>query len=252
MKTHFKKKLIYILLAIITTCIIAAWWRTSGDLLFTGQANDIFLTTSRLCGLLASGLLPLQLILIGRVKWVETVFGLDKLSRIHRTNGLIILGLILTHPLLMVFAYANINEQGVIPQFILFLTGGFGDIFWAFVGILILLATIGLSLTIVRRKLKYEWWYYVHLFNYGAIALIFLHVHEMTEASEYLAWPIFWLAIYAFTAINVLWFRFTKPVLKFWQHKFALCIIWLSIFGWSLKPERKFLKELSCLGRMRW
>lgn len=218
-----KKVLLYIILLGFFIGITITWWVGTASFF----SNGVFTASgwagiARLVGLYAGFLLPLQLILIGRVKWVETVFGLDKLSRLHRTNGLIILALIIAHPILLIFAYARLNQNGVIAQYTMMLGGGIGEIFEATIGVLILLATIIWSLTIIRKRLKYEWWYWVHIFNYMAVALIFLHIKEMTAISEYIAWPIFWIAIYIFTALNVLWFRFLRPLLRYWQHEFTV------------------------------
>lgn len=217
-----QKTLLYLVLVLILTYVVSSWWRDSNYAFSSGQLNDAVLGINRLVALLAAILLPLQLILIGRVKWVETVFGLDKLSRLHRVNGLVILGLIVAHPFLTVTSYSIVNQTSFVAQYIGFITSGYGDILFASLGFIILLGTIVWSLSIVRRKLKYEWWYYVHVFNYLAIALIFLHIHEMTENSEYLTWSAFWFAIYGLTALNVLWFRFARPSLRFWQHQFTI------------------------------
>lgn len=210
-----------LLIGILATVIIG--WLSEASIFFTGGliSDEAVIAYTRLFGLLAAFLLPLQLILIGRVKWVESVFGLDKLSRLHRINGLVILGLIIAHPFLELYMNAKFNETGFVAQYLLFLGGG-GDILFATLGFLILLGTIIWSLTIIRKKLKYEWWYWVHVFNYLAIALIFLHIHEMTENSQYWIWPVFWFGLYTFTAFNVLWFRFTRPVIKFHKHKFVI------------------------------
>ncbi len=218
-----KRFLLYIVLIGFFVGVTLAWWngtRTFFDAgVFTASG---WAGIARLTGIYAALLLPFQLIIIGRVKWVETVFGLDKLSRVHRVNGLIIFSLIVAHPVLMVLSYAHLNETGIIAQYFLFLQGGVGEIFEATIGVLILLGTIIWSLSIVRRKLKYEWWYYVHLFNYFGAALIFLHVKEMAGTSQYIAWPIFWIALYVLTALNVIWFRFLRPSLRFWQHQFTV------------------------------
>jgi predicted ferric reductase len=222
MKTSLKKVLLYLILTGFFATIIIGWWVGAKDLISTGQADSILIAVGRLIGLLAAFLLPLQLILIGRVKWVETVFGLDKLSRLHRTNGLIILVLILVHPFLMILSFSILNETSFVSQYLSFIQIGYMDILFASIGFVILIATIVWSLTIVRRKLKYEWWYYVHVFNYLAIALIAFHVKEATQISQYIFWPIFWVSIYVFTALNVLWFRFARPALRFWQHQFTV------------------------------
>ncbi len=217
-----QKTLLYLVLVAILTFLVSSWWRDSSYVFTSGQINDAVLGINRLFAILAAFLLPLQLILIGRVKWVETVFGLDKLSRLHRVNGLVILGLVIAHPFLTITSYSIVNQTNFVAQYISFVTSGYGDILFASIGFAVLLGTIIWSLSIVRRKLKYEWWYYVHVFNYLAVALIFLHVHEMTENSTSLLWPAFWFGLYGFTALNVLWFRFARPSLRFWQHQFTI------------------------------
>ncbi len=216
-----KKSILYIIISAVFIITIASWWHFSGFLLRTGNISDTLISISRLIGLIAAVLLPLQLILIGRVKWVESVFGLDKLSRLHRINGLVILALILLHPFLTVLSFSIRNEVAFIPQYISIILY-WDDILFAFLGYLMLLGTIILSLTIIRRKLKYEWWYYVHIFNYFAIALIFLHTRETTPDAKSIPWLIFWFGIYVFTFLNVVWFRFARPTLRLWQHQFMV------------------------------
>lgn len=221
MKIRAKKTVFYLILIIFFVIIVTEWWYGTYSYFSTGETTSKIIGTSRLIGLLTAFLLPMQLILIGRVKWVETVFGLDKLSRLHRINGLIILGLILTHPFLMILSYSLLNGSSFVSQWWAFLHD-WDNILLAFMGIMTLVCTIVLSITIVRKRLKYEWWYYVHVFNYVAITLIFLHVKEMTRVSDNLLWSLFWIGIYIFTALNVLWFRFARPSLRFYQHKFSV------------------------------
>lgn len=217
-----KKIFLYLVLGGFTIGIVGSWWHGAQDLLAAHDVNSDLIVLSRLLGLTAAFLLPLQLILIGRVKWVESVFGLDKLSRLHRTNGLIILALILAHPIIIIWAYSSLSHIGFFAQYWQFLSGHIGQILQATIGVAILLATIVLSLTIVRKRLKYEWWYYVHVFNYVALAFIFLHVKYQTSTSVYWEWPALWISIYALTALNVLWFRFTRPMLRTWEHQFVV------------------------------
>ena len=217
-----KKVLLYVVLAGFIVGITIVWWIGTASFFDDGVITASgFAGIARLFGLYAAFLLLLQLILIGRIKWVESVFGLDKLSRLHRTNGLVVLGLIIAHPIIMTLSYSRLSNTGVVAQYILFL-GGYGDILLSSIGFLILLGTIVWSLSIVRNKLKYEWWYWVHVFNYLAVILIFFHIKEMTGTSEYDAWPLFWTTLYAFTALNVIWFRFLRPTLTFWRHKFSV------------------------------
>jgi predicted ferric reductase len=219
MNRKLQKTLVFGLLIANYILLCSFWWTNSGDLFASESLGGPLLALGRLAGLLGAMQILLQLILIGRVKWVETAFGLDRLSRIHRWNGYFILGLIVVHPFLLTQAYAIINSSSYVGQFVDFLEN-WEDLLRAFAGFLILLATIGLSITIVRRKLKYETWYYVHIFNYLAIALIFGHQLRFGTDAQGEWFRFYWYAAYAFAFGNLIWFRFLRPLVQFSKHDF--------------------------------
>ncbi len=201
--------------------VTAFWWNFSGELMLTGETNSQFLAISRLAGLLATQLALAQLILIGRIKWIESVFGLDKLSRIHKWNGYLVLSLIILHIVLVTKAYSVFNGASYITQYISFLTD-YDDVFKAFLAYLILLGTVVLSITIIRKKLKYEYWYYVHILNYLTFILFVGHQLELGMSSQSSNFQLYWMATYIFTAGHISWFRFLKPILNFIKHDFAV------------------------------
>ncbi len=217
MKKIFGPLLFIANIAIVTTF----WWNFSGELMLTGEINSQFLAISRLAGLLATQLALVQLILIGRIKWVESVFGLDKLSRIHKWNGYLVLSLIILHVILVTKAYSVFNGASYISQYVSFLID-YDDVFKAFLAYLILLGTVGLSITIIRRKLKYEYWYYVHILNYITFVLFVGHQLELGMSSQSSTFQLYWLATYIFTAGHISWFRFIKPILNFTKHEFTI------------------------------
>ncbi len=219
MNHRLQRTLIYILLVTNFIVLIYFWWSGNADLFASESLSGPLLAIGRLAGLLAATLILIQLILIGRVKWVESTFGLDKLSRLHRLNGYVILGLIVAHPILLTQGYAIINDTTYQGQYIDFLKN-WDTLLRAFVGYLILLATIVLSITIVRKRLKYETWYYVHIFNYLAIALVFGHQLRFGPAAEDQAFMMYWYTAYAFAFGNLIWYRFLKPLIKFSKHDF--------------------------------
>ena len=51
--------------------------------------------------------------------------------------------------------------------------------------LILAVAVIALSIAIVRRRLKYEWWYAVHLCAYGVVGMAFGHQFEVgTDFAE--------------------------------------------------------------------
>ena len=216
-----KKYFIYSIFLLNIAVTISFWWYFSGSLLTTGLTDSILLSLSRLAGLLATQLALYQLLLIGRVKWVEQTFGLDKLSRVHKWNGYAILALVILHIWLVTKAYAGFNDVPFFAQYSNILIN-FEDVFKAFLSYLILLGTIVFSITIIKRKLKYEYWYYVHILNYLAYFLFVGHQLELGMSADSLPFNIYWLATYTITALLILYFRFFLPVWRLQKHKFQI------------------------------
>lgn len=213
-----KKTLLYILLTLFLAVTFYFWWKNSG-VLFSAGFNESLLALGRLFGLLAVNLILLQLILIGRVKWVETIFGLDKLSIIHHYNGLFFLIFLLTHPLLMVLVYAKFTGQSFFGQIGSMISGS-QELLKAFLATAIFIVIILLSMVIVRKKLKYESWYFTHLLTYLAIYLSFEHQFEFGGDFIDRTFVVYWYGIYIVGIGNLLFFRFIKPLWNFYRHGF--------------------------------
>lgn len=221
MYKSWQKVLIFFLFILNFSVLIWFWWGDNHNLFESLSLSGPLLALGRLTGLLAAMLILMQLILIGRVKWIEKIFGLDKLSRIHKWNGYLILSLIIAHPILITQSYSIINQTSYAGQYMDFLRN-WDSLLRAFLGYILLLGTIGLSITIVRRKLKYETWYFVHLLNYIAIALIFGHQLRFGPSAENNTFLIYWYAAYLFTFGNLIWFRFLRPLWFFKKHDFHI------------------------------
>jgi predicted ferric reductase len=94
-------------------------------------------------------------------------------------------------------------------------TSPYPGIITATIGTFILIVVFVTSLVIVRRKLSYEWWYFVHFTAYAGIALSFLHmvpdgndVHIDHVAGDY------WISLFALALFVVVWYRLLKPVIN--------------------------------------
>lgn len=216
-----KKLLIYLFFSLSYGITLGFWWQFSGQSFADGDTATRLLILGRLAGLLATITALNQLMLIGRIKWIESVYGLDKLSRVHRWNGSAALLLIVIHVLLVTKSYSLLNRIDYFSQSWSFLAD-YEDLAYAFIAVVILSITVGLSVTIVRRNLKYEWWYYVHIFNYATFALFALHQFEYGMGSKNEWFRIFWLALYGFVGLHILYFRFLRPLLNYWRFGFTV------------------------------
>src|SRR3990167_1112601 len=199
--------------------ICAFWWNGSGQLL-TRSLGNALIALGRLSGLLAVYFVLLQVLLIGRSVWIEKTFGLDKLSQVHRLNGKFALFFILLHPFLLTIGYSIATRVNPVDQFLSFVTS-YEAVLQAGLEVILFVIIVFTSLYIVRSKLKYEIWYFIHLFTYLAILLAF--AHQLKNGKDFLTNSLFtyyWYGLYIFVFGNHLIFRFTRPVYLFAKHRF--------------------------------
>lgn len=213
-----KKAFIYGLFAVNLAIIVFSWSRSSFSLLGEGWPSA-FLSIGRLAGLLAVFFVLLQFVLIGRNPSLEKTFGLDRLAIIHHLNGFLALLFIFSHFILIFASYALINQINVIQQFFNFLS--YDGILKAFIALLIFIGIVFLSITIVRKRFKYEMWYFTHFGTY--VAVLFAWGHQLEIGGDFAQNPLFvgyWYALYAVVLGEFLIWRFLRPIFLFYRHRF--------------------------------
>jgi predicted ferric reductase len=208
----------------INWLIIGGFWVKGCIPLFSDGFSPglVFMSLGMLCGLGGGYMILLQFLFVGRMPWLEQTFGLDQLTRLHKDNGKRGIVFIILHVILITFGYALITHQGVIAQFFDLLKN-YEDVFNALLGFVLFLIVVGVSLSIVRLRLKYESWYFVHLFVYAAMAFSF--GHQFSIGSDLLASKFFygyWAALYILIFGNHLYFRFIRPIYRFHIHRFIV------------------------------
>lgn len=199
--------------------IIGFWWSNS-DGIFSGGAISSLSAFGRLAGLVAAYMILLQFFFMGRTPYLERVFGLDKLSRIHHTNGQWGILFLIFHPVLLIWAGKDFMGNSFFAQTKLVLTSSI-EMTLAGVGFLLFCIVVGSSIYIARKRLKYESWYFVHLFAYLAVFGSFWH--QIRLGTDLLASRVFywyWIGLYAFVFANHVVFRFARPVYRFFKHQF--------------------------------
>lgn len=199
---------------------IGFWSAKSGALLMSGDSSSMYIALGRLVGLIAALLVLTQLMLIGRIRLIEREFGFDKLNAVHRWIGYCWLFFIPLHPLLLTIGYAQASQVSLWAQFLDFLLN-WQYVIYALLGLLLLVFIIGISYAIIRRRLKYETWYYVHLFVYVAIGLTFLHQTRTADVSGGTAFY-YWYVL-NFTVFGlVLVYRFIRPLYNAHKYRFRV------------------------------
>lgn len=209
------RKPAYVLFFVNLFVIVFFWWKSSSLLL----GSNPLIAFGRLAGLLAVFFVLMQFMLIGRAAWIERSFGLDKLSRVHRLNGYLSLSFILLHPLLITMGYARVAGLSPFQQFLGLIKNT--NLLLALFAVIIFLIVVTCSIYIVRKKLPYELWYFVHLFTYLAIILAWWHQLAGGDFSSK-AFAAYWYGLYAFVFGNLLLFRFLRPLYLFGKHHFSV------------------------------
>jgi predicted ferric reductase len=84
----------------------------------TGDLMGRLLAWGRLAGLLAAFGILFELILIGRIRWVEQVFGLDRLTRLHHVVGFSLVVFLISHSILLTIGHSMQAGVELHAQFI--------------------------------------------------------------------------------------------------------------------------------------
>ena len=186
------------------------------------RAPDLLLAVGRLAAFAAAFGILIQLVLIGRIKWVERSFGLDRLVWLHQKTGLFALGALIAHPILVTAGHALKDRVSLQAQLSNLFASGDG-VPLAAAGWLMFLTLGAFSVAPVRRRMRYERWYATHLGAYAAIVLAFFHQTRLGR--NFAQHPIlvaYWYGLHACVAAGLMYFRFLGPAFLFWRHRFAV------------------------------
>ena len=217
-----KRYLAYGLLVLNVAIIVGFWYNGTGYTMIANGPANALIVVSRLCGLLAVLAILLQFTLIGRIRPVERLWGLDKMSRLHHWVGISALGLMLTHFALMLIGHNMFSKLGLWNQFTFFINN-YEDVLKAAIALGLFILVVVASLTIVRRRLNYEYWHIVHYMVY--VAILFAFGHQLEVGVDFITQPLFvmyWWALYLTVGLVYGIWRFLIPLYNFAKHQFVV------------------------------
>lgn len=197
------------------------WLWAHGGNVHPKTTGDVLTSIARITGLLSAYMALVQVVLLARLPVLERLVGLDRLTVWHRWNGHATFDLVIAHVVFSVWGYALLDHYPLGKEISTMLGGGiYPGMITATVGTGLFVAVVGTSYVIVRRRLRYEWWYAVHLLVYAAIALAWFHQiptgNELvldTTAADY------WRALYAATLAALVAFRLVAPAVFAARHR---------------------------------
>ena len=195
--------------------VLALWWHGTPSLHGFG---DWLTNAGRITGLEAGYGMVVLIALMARIPPLERGIGPD-LARWHAMGGRYTVGLVVAHALLITWGYAVTAHTSVTHQ-TWTLLDSYPDVLLATAAGLLIVMTGIVSARAARRRMRYETWYYLHLYTYLAVALAFSH--QFADGAEFMtntAARVAWSALYIGVAVAIAWFRFITPVRQALRHR---------------------------------
>jgi predicted ferric reductase len=182
-------------------------------------STDPLTNTGRVAGLLAGYLIAVQVVTMSRIPAVQRFVGTRMLSRWHRIAGTATILALSIHIVFVTAGYAAGNTPLVTQAW--WLVTRYEWILAAWAGCLLLFA-IGLaSISAIRRRMRYESWYYLHTYAYLAAFLAFLH--QITLGADLTgATRTGWIALYATAGTVACYGRLARPLLLATRHRLRI------------------------------
>jgi predicted ferric reductase len=199
--------------------VIVLWWQSTPDVSGLGG----WLTgAGEVLGLLAGYGVVVLVALMARLPPLERGIGSDQLAKWHAMGGRYVVSVVVAHGLLILWGYAVEAHTSLTSETATLLTQ-YPDVLMATVAGFLLLGVGIISMRAARRRVRYETWYYLHLYTYLAIALAFSHQFAVGASFiNDLAARFWWSAMYLTVAVLVLWYRVAVPLRAFARHKFTV------------------------------
>ncbi|PKW06659.1 Predicted ferric reductase [Streptomyces sp. 1222.5] len=189
--------------------VVALWWADTGAVVGTA---GLLTGAGRIAGLLCGYTCAVLVGLMARVPLLETRIGSDRVARWHAMAGRYTLCLLVAHVTLVLAGYAAQDGVSWWRETVTVVLD-YPDMLKATAGTVILFAVGVTSVRAARRRVRHEFWYYVHLLTYAAVFLAFFH--QLTLGEQFAgstATTAVWYALYLGVAALVVWFRILAPV----------------------------------------
>ncbi|MFF4713191.1 ferric reductase-like transmembrane domain-containing protein [Streptomyces eurythermus] len=189
--------------------VVALWWVDTASVVGTA---GWFTGAGRIAGLLCGYACAVLVGLMARVPLLENRVGSDRVARWHAMAGRYTVSLLVAHIVLILCGYAAQDRASLWHETVT-VVRDYPDMLKATAGTVTLFAVGLTSLRSMRRRVRHEFWYYVHLLTYAAVFLSFFH--QVSLGDQFNGAPVAtaaWYALYLGVAALVVWFRVLTPV----------------------------------------
>jgi len=184
--------------------------------------NLSLLSTSVLLAMTGTYLCLIMMLLASRMPWLEREMGHDKMVLLHRKVAPVAITLIAFHILLTTIAHASQFRITLKQQFLDFIDSYPWMIQAVIAASLMLLLSL-ISYRKIRKAMRYEVWWALHLLFYVAVILAF--GHQIYSGSIFIKYPFIkysWIALYVGVFVVIIFSRFVKPIVFSLRHKLKI------------------------------
>jgi predicted ferric reductase len=213
------------LLLAANTVLIVTWWLTHGGASRFGTLRGDLSAVGQLAALLGALAVLVLLTMISRVPWLERRYGQDHLNHWHRWAGITAMTLLTTHVIASTLAFAATANTGLarqIADFILY----YPNLLAAIAGFVLLVLVAATSARAVRRRLRYETWWLLHVYAYLAVAISFAHQITLGTDLAHDPWAKgYWIVLFAGTLASLLGYRWLLPIARAFRYRLHLADI---------------------------
>ena len=110
-----REGVVALLVAIGAGGVIYMWWHDTAAASVWG-AGPWLTSAGRVTGLLGTYLVVVEVLLMGRVPWLDRMIGMDRLAVWHRRNGEYSICLLVAHAVLIIWGYAVTAHDGLVSE----------------------------------------------------------------------------------------------------------------------------------------
>ena len=205
-------------------------WIASGGTRRIPDGGGAVIAAGIVCGLVATDLLLVMLVLAARVPVIDRTFGQDRAIALHRRLGRPAFTLLVAHAALLVVGYAMVEPASPVTETVRLATSS-PAMTSAFVALLLLAVIVVTSVVLaVRRRFAYEAWHAVHLLSYAAVLMAV--PHQVVTGSVLAFGTVergYWAALYCVAVGCLVLFRMVLPIVRSVRH--GLRVSWVEPVG---------------------
>lgn len=197
--------------------VVWLWWGNTPYL--RPVTADRLIAAGRITGLLGGYAISLVVLQMARVPALERRVGSDRVARWHAMTGRYAISLVVAHVVLILWGYSAQSGRPITRQTATVVLD-YPEMIKATAGTVLLLLIGFVSAGALRRRLRYETWYYIHLLTYAAVYLTFWH--QLATGAEFAGDATaraVWYALYGTVTALVLWYRVLVPVRLNLKHR---------------------------------